>query len=70
MRVDAAKEKIAKLLETERWIEAEEPFFGKQGTVYDFRGIDLLQLPEDIAAMEAEKEELKKKFDPRVEELA
>ena len=70
MQIEVASEKIEKLLETEPWIGAEEPFFGKEGTMYDFRGLDLLQLTDDIAAKEAEQEDLKKKFDPRVEELA
>lgn len=69
-QVDVAREKIDKLLESEPWIRAEEPFFGKEGTIYDFREVDLLQLTEDIQQMEAEQVDLRKKFDPRVEELA
>jgi len=45
---EIAKEKIAKLLETEPWIRAEEPFFGKEGTMYDFKDLEPLKLTEDI----------------------
>lgn len=69
-QVNQASDKIAKLLETEPWINAEEPFFGKEGTVYDFKDVEPLQLTEDIHNMEVERDNLKKKFDPSVEELA
>lgn len=68
--VDAAKQDMAKLVEKEPWIRAEEPFFGKEGTIYDFRDIEPLALSKEIDQNDAEKEELKKKFDPRVDELA
>ena len=69
-QVGVAREKIESLLESEPWIRAEEPFFGKEGTQYDFKYVEPLQLTEDIATMEEERDELKKKFDPKVEELA
>ena len=65
-----AKKKMEKLLESELWIRAEEPFFGQEGTIYDFKHVEPLQLTEEIKSMEEEKEDLKKKFDPKVEELA
>ena len=61
---------MEKLLESEPWIRAEERYFGQEGTLYDFRNIEPLQLTEDIKEMEEEQEDLKKKFDPKVEELA
>ena len=65
-----AREKIEKLLESEAWIRSEEPFFGTEGSMYNFKDIEPYQLSEEISNMEAERDELKKKFDPRVEELA
>ena len=61
---------MEKLLESEPWIRAEEPYFGQEGTLYDFRHVEPLQLTEEIKEMEEEQEDLKKKFDPKVEELA
>lgn len=43
-----AKKKMEKLVETEPWIRAEEPFFGREGTLYDFRHVEPLQLTEEI----------------------
>ena len=61
---------MASLVDTEPWIRAEEPFFGKEGTQYDFKHVEPLQLTEEIKQMQEERDELKKKFDPKVEELA
>lgn len=69
-QVLTAADKMEKLLETEPWIRAEEPFFGKQGTQYDFDNVEPLLLSQEIKQMEEERDELKKKFDPKVEELA
>ena len=69
-QAEMAKEKIASLLKDEPWIRAEEPFFGKEGTMYDFKDLELLKLTEDFDQMEVHRDELKKKFDPKVEELA
>ena len=68
--ISQSRDKMEKLLSEEAWIKAEEPFFGKAGSMYDFKNLEPLQLQEDIETMEAEREELKKKFDPKVEELA
>ena len=69
-QAEMAKEKIATLLKDQPWIKAEEPFFGKEGTMYDFRDLELMKLTEEIDQMELTRDELKKKFDPKVEELA
>ena len=61
---------MASLVDTEPWIRAEEPFFGKEGTQYDFKHVEPLQLTEEIKQMQEERDELKQKFDPKVEELA
>jgi len=42
--VSLAVEKMDKLLEREPWIRAEEPFFGKAGSIYDFANLEPLQL--------------------------
>ena len=47
-QVDMAKKKMEKLLESEPWIRAEEPFFGREGTLYDFKHVEPLQLTEEI----------------------
>lgn len=38
--------------------------------MYDFRDLELMKLTEEIDQMELTRDELKKKFDPKVEELA
>jgi len=35
---------MEKLLSEEPWIKAEEPFFGKAGSMYDFKNLEPLQL--------------------------
>ena len=47
-QTDTAKTKMEKLLEKEPWIKTEEPFFGKPGTIYDFKDLELLTLTEEI----------------------
>ena len=61
---------MEKLLENEPWIKTEEPFFGKPGTIYDFKDLELLTLTEEIKKMIDEKDELKSRVNPSVEELA
>lgn len=61
---------MEKLLEKEPWIKTEEPFFGKPGTIYDFKDLELLTLTEEIKQMVDEKDELKSRVNPSVEELA
>ena len=42
---------MEKLLESEPWIRAEERYFGQEGTLYDFRNIEPLQLTEEISIL-------------------
>ena len=67
---EIAGQKIEALLESEPWISQDERFFGKEGTMYDFKDVEPLQLAETIKEMESERDVLKRKFDPRVDELA
>ena len=59
-----------KLLQDEPWIRAEEQFFGKAGMQYDFQELEPHALQKEIEEMEAEKDDLKRRFDPKVDELA
>ena len=45
---DQAKVELAKLIEQEGWILAEEQFFGRKGSMYDFTNIVPLELYEDV----------------------
>ena len=38
--VEAARERMNKLLQDEPWIRAEEQFFGKAGMQYDFQELE------------------------------
>ena len=68
--VEAARERMNKLLQDEPWIRAEEQFFGKAGMQYDFQELEPHALQKEIEEMEVEKDDLKRRFDPKVEELA
>ena len=43
-----ASTKIAKMLEDSPWISKDEEYFGKEGTMYDFKDLDPLQLNQQI----------------------
>ena len=45
---DQAKQELAKLVEQEGWILAEEQFFGRKGSMYDFTNIMPLELYEEV----------------------
>ena len=66
---DQAKVELAKLIEQEGWILAEEQFFGRKGSMYDFTNIVPLELYEDVQKMEERRDQLRKKFNPNVNEL-
>lgn len=42
--ISQSRDKMEKLLNEEPWIKAEEPFFGKTGSMYDFKNLEPLQL--------------------------
>lgn len=46
------------------WIEHEKQFFGKEGSVYDFKDINEKLLDDLIKTLEDKREELKKRINP------
>ena len=41
-QIGTAKLKMEELVEKEPWIKAEEPYFDKPGTIYDFKDLEPL----------------------------
>ncbi|KAH9475267.1 Structural maintenance of chromosomes protein 2 [Psilocybe cubensis] len=57
---------ISKLESTNEWIETDKDQFGKEGTQYDFKSIDLLGLRQKAEELQAMHDGLKKKVNTKV----